>query len=171
MEIPSLINAKRISIIGPPGSGKSTLAIKLGGALGLPVHHGDCYFLQPNWTAGDKKKTYEQLIEIANGDKWIIEGNYVGTLEARCEKGDIVIFLDFDTEFCRQMVIYRNKSTKRIGVPEFLNNTPDNLDGMMGHIDRWPSRKTEEVLPILEKYKQKVVTLTNREELETWLTE
>lgn len=88
---------KRIAIVGISGSGKSTLARKLGDKLGLPVIHLDKHF----WNVGWKQRypTKAEFDKVAQGfaeaDSWIIDGNYRSSLDARLEKADTIIFLDY----------------------------------------------------------------------------
>lgn len=91
---------ERILIIGCPGSGKSTLARALGDKLDLTVVHLDRLW----WTAGWKNVTQEEfdsrLAMALNMDQWIIDGNYSRTMEARLEKCDTIIYLDFSRWQC-----------------------------------------------------------------------
>jgi len=51
---------KKFALIGLPGSGKSTFASKIGGILGIPVHHLDRHMFEP----GGKKRDKQEFIEI-----------------------------------------------------------------------------------------------------------
>jgi len=41
-----------------------------------------------------------RLQDALSGDEWIIDGNYISTMELRLKHCDTVIFLDFPTELC-----------------------------------------------------------------------
>jgi adenylate kinase family enzyme len=72
---------QRIAIIGCCSAGKSTLAKVLSSKLGLPVIHLDSYYWQPQWVETATEKwiiTHQSLI---TSDRWIIDGNYIGTEE------------------------------------------------------------------------------------------
>lgn len=90
---------KRIAIIGLPGSGKSTYAIKLGKALGIPVHHLDRHMFD-----GKKKRDKGEFLAIKKSllkeNSWIIEGCSFSTLEFRFARAETVIYFDFPRLVC-----------------------------------------------------------------------
>ncbi len=67
---------RRISVVGCPGSGKSTVARQLAAQLGVPVLELDSIFHQPNWTELPGDEFARQTAAVANGDGWVIDGNY-----------------------------------------------------------------------------------------------
>jgi adenylate kinase family enzyme len=99
----------RISIVGISGSGKSTLANNLGKKLNLPVFHLDKYYWDVGWK--ERYATKEEFNNVARvfaeQDKWIIDGNYRGTLDFRLERADVIIFLDFPKWRCIWRVVKR----------------------------------------------------------------
>ena len=66
---------KKISIIGGSGSGKSTLSDILSKELDIPAIHLDAINYKPNWVQIDKNERDEKILEKANNEKWIIDGN------------------------------------------------------------------------------------------------
>ena len=88
---------KKISIIGGSGSGKSTLSDILSKELDIPAIHLDAINYKPNWVQIDKDERDEKILEKANDEKWIIDGNYNKTLQDRLEKADLIIWLDYST--------------------------------------------------------------------------
>ncbi len=87
-----LYNKKRILIIGNSGSGKSTFSRLLGEKLNLEVFHLDRYFWKPGWIASERNEWHEIIEELINKDKWIIEGNFSGTLNIRASRADLIFF-------------------------------------------------------------------------------
>lgn len=89
---------KKISIIGAGGSGKSTLARELGEKLDIEV-----FYLNKIWWKNQDQHISEEEFEniqkdiIKNNDKFIFDGNYMGSLDLRIEASDTIIFLDFPT--------------------------------------------------------------------------
>ena len=91
---------KRIIVIGCPGSGKSTFSRKLHDKTGIPLYHLDLMFWREDKTTVPKDVFLSHLSEILVTDEWIIDGNYLSTMEWRIGACDTVIFLDYSTEVC-----------------------------------------------------------------------
>lgn len=106
---------ERVAVIGPGGAGKSTLARKLGEATGLPVVHLDREHWRPGWVEPPRDEWESRVRELAAGERWIIDGNYGGTMEARLARADTIVFLDFGRLLCLRGAIsrrvrYRNRA-------------------------------------------------------------
>jgi adenylate kinase family enzyme len=106
---------KKIMLIGCGGTGKSTLAPKIGDILELPIYHLDRLHWHPNWipTPSDEWRTIQE--NIVSQPKWIIDGNYGGTMDVRMGACDAVIFLDLPRWRCfygifKRFLTYRGKS-------------------------------------------------------------
>jgi adenylate kinase family enzyme len=111
---------RRIAIIGSGGAGKSTLARRLGEITGLPVIHLDREFWRPGWTETPKPEWRSRVEELVEGDGWIIDGNFGGTMEIRLAAADTVVFLDFPRVLCtfraiKRAVTYRNRTRPDMG--------------------------------------------------------
>ena len=107
-------------VIGCGGSGKSVLSRQLGEITGLPVVHLDALNWHADWVATPKEEWQRKVQSLASADRWIIDGNYGGTLRPRLERADTVIFLDFPRWRCLGRVIkrrfaYRNASRPDVG--------------------------------------------------------
>ena len=85
---------QRLAIIGPGGAGKSRLARELGQRLDLPVIHLDDLFWQPGWVEPDRDEWEALNRELVQGERWILDGNYGGTMEIRLAAADTIVFLD-----------------------------------------------------------------------------
>ncbi len=119
---------QRIMIIGSPGSGKSTLAVKLGEITGLSVIHLDSKFWNAGWIETPKDEWRERQKELLKGDRWIVDGNYGGSLDIRLERADTVVFLDYRRGLCLFRVIKR--CALNIG-----RTRPDMAEGCLEKID------------------------------------
>lgn len=91
---------QKVIIIGSPGAGKSTFARKL-----RDITKNELYYLDMIWHKADKtnvsrEKFDVQLTGILEKDSWIIDGNYLRTLEMRLKKCDTVFLLDYPLELC-----------------------------------------------------------------------
>lgn len=85
-------------VIGCPGSGKSTFAKKLSKYTKTPL----CYLDRMNWN-GDKTAVAreifdERLSAVLQKDEWIIDGNYMRTMETRMTKADVTFLFDLPTD-------------------------------------------------------------------------
>jgi len=98
---------KRIAIIGSSGSGKSTLARELGELLQIPVIHLDKLFWQPGWIPTDHVTWSKMVQTMVQQPRWIIDGNYRGTLDVRLQTADTVIFLDLPRLICMWRAVKR----------------------------------------------------------------
>src|SRR5690242_17455985 len=94
---------KKIILIGSGGSGKSTLARQLGNKLNIKVHHLDALFWKPNWEGVPREEQIAVQNNLIKDEKWIIDGNYGGTMDIRLNAADTIIFLDIHRTIC----IYR----------------------------------------------------------------
>ena len=98
----------KIIIIGCPGAGKSVLTRRINEFLGYPVMHLDKVY----YTDGKSHITREELIGKVNEfadryDNWIIDGNYISTLDMRVKLADTIIFLNIPSEVCLENVYRR----------------------------------------------------------------
>lgn len=91
---------QRAIVIGCPGSGKSTFSRKLRDITGLPLYYLDLLWHKPDRTNVTREIFDERLHEILVRERWIIDGNYLRTLETRLQFCDAVFLLDYPLEVC-----------------------------------------------------------------------
>lgn len=106
-------NMNKIVVIGCPGSGKSTLTFKLEKLLGYPVLHLDKIYHIDN----EHHITREELVNAVNqfalnSNHWIIDGNYISTVEQRIKLADTIILFDISTRTCVKNAFERAKHEK-----------------------------------------------------------
>ena len=160
---------RKITIVGGPGTGKTTLARNLGQKLNLPVYHLDGIDHLENWEKRPVEERDRIILEKVNEEKWVTDGTYIGTLEARVLKSDMIIFLRYST-FARVKGIFsryfkiRGQERKEIpGCKEQMN-----LEFIKFAI-KWNKEKANKVNEILEKHKDKnIIILKNRRALNKW---
>ena len=87
-------------IIGCSGAGKSTFAKRLQALTQLPLVHLDQRYWLPNWQEPDKASWRAQIQALSDQEKWIMDGNYGGTMDIRLPRADTVIYLDYPTWRC-----------------------------------------------------------------------
>ena len=86
---------KRILVIGCPGAGKSTFARALRDRTGLPLWYLDQIWHRPDRATISRAEFDARLTGLLRGDAWIIDGNYLRTLELRLRAADTVFLLDW----------------------------------------------------------------------------
>jgi len=160
-------------VIGTGGAGKSTLARRLGDITGLPVIHLDREHWQPGWVEPPRDEWATKVNELAARDRWVMDGNYGGTMGARIQRADTVVFLDFPRLLCiyralKRRVVYRNRQR------------PDMTPGCDEKIDFkflkwiWDYNRTRrpgilQMLTEAEEDGKTVVILRGRKEVERWV--
>jgi len=100
-------NMKKILTLGCSGSGKTTLALNLGKILNLEVIHLDSLYWNPGWVSTPEDKWLEIVKNIIKKDRWVIDGNYSGTIDMRLNEADTAVYLDFPTISCLWQAIKR----------------------------------------------------------------
>lgn len=95
---------QRVLVIGMTGSGKSTLAKALAESLKLPYVELDAIHHLPGWKEIPREEFRTRAAEIAQGEKWVMDGNYVNRAgDITWPLADTVIWLDmpFFANFAR----------------------------------------------------------------------
>lgn len=163
---------KRIMLIGSGGAGKSTLAREIGKRLHIEVIHLDTIMWKPNWEFIDKEKQVTIQQKLVQKEKWVIDGNYGGTMAIRMNRADTVIFLDYSRYLCvyralKRMIQYRNKTR-----PDMVEGNDERLDlPFLKWIWDYPKKKKPQVLEQLEELSKdkKVIILTSPKETKSFL--
>ena len=86
----------RISVIGSSGSGKTTVARTLAERLAIPYLELDAVFHQPGWVARPDEEFRSIVSDFAEGDRWVIDGNYTshGVAQVVWPRADTIVWLD-----------------------------------------------------------------------------
>ncbi|MDD6992005.1 MAG: adenylate kinase [Oscillospiraceae bacterium] len=157
---------RRVIVIGSSGSGKSTFARRLRDITGLPLYYLDMIWHKPDKTNISKEEFDKRLDEILSEDRWIIDGNYQRTLEARLKKCDTVFLFDLPVEVCLAGAKARI-GTKREDMPWTETELDDDFRQWI--VD-FPQKQLPEIYGLLEKYNDKnIVNFKSRQEAETYL--
>lgn len=155
-------------IIGCPGSGKSVFGRKLNCITGLPLYHLDMMYWNEDRTTVAKEVFLDRLRAVMSSSKWIIDGNYGGSMEMRFKECDTVFFLDYPTEVCIQGVESR-KGKPRSDMPWIENDDVD--EDFILFINNYNLESRPKVLDMIERYSSKnIIIFHSREESEEYLS-
>ena len=119
---------KRIALIGPGGAGKSTLARQIGTRLDLPVIHLDAHFWHEGWVETPKDNWAGIVAGLTQGEAWVMDGNYGGTMDLRFAAADTIIFLDLPPGLCLMRVLRRQVRYWKRSRPDMAPGCPEKLD-------------------------------------------
>ncbi len=158
----------RILVLGCSGSGKSTFARALAARTGLPLIHLDNLWWRADGSHISRDAFDRALSELLAGEKWIMDGDYSRTYEVRIRAADTVIFLDYPEAVCMAGIAAR-VGQDRPDMPW----TESTLDSKLVSMVQSYARDNRPVLlSLLRNYPEKqVITFTDREEAERWLSE
>ncbi len=162
---------KRVAIIGSGGAGKSTLAKEVGEKLNLPVIHLDQHFWNAGWTETPVPEWERRHRDLLAQERWVMDGDYGGTLDERLDAADTVIFLDMPRFFCVWRVLRRWLTYRNTTRPDMAPGNPEKLDaGFFRYVWNYPKTRRPVVLERLERLREKtVIRLKNPHQVEVFL--
>lgn len=160
---------KKIIVIGCPGAGKSTFSRALADVTGIELYHLDLIWHKPDRTNIPRDEFDAKLNDIMAKESWIIDGNYVRTLEMRLKKCDTVFLLDFPLEVCLTGAMSR-VGKKRDDMPWIEEELSDDFKQW---IMDFPEKQLPMIHDLLDKYgeNKNVVVLKSRQQAESCLNQ
>jgi len=90
-----LRSAARINVIGTSGSGKSVLSRRLAALLQAPHVEIDSLFWRPGWQQTPDADFHAAVAEAVAAPRWVLDGNYSGTIPVKWSRVDAVVWLDY----------------------------------------------------------------------------
>jgi adenylate kinase family enzyme len=161
---------QRVMVIGSPGAGKSTLARRLAGLTGLPLFHLDREHWLPGWTEPLPDDWRAKQTALVAGDRWIIDGNYGGSLTLRIGRADTVIWLDYPTALCLWRAVRRVIGGYGRVRPDTAPGCPERFDpAFLLYIARFRRSKRAKIEKALASFTGEVLRFTRPRQAETWL--
>ncbi|MCJ7841756.1 DNA topology modulation protein [Lederbergia sp. NSJ-179] len=164
---------QKIAIIGSGGSGKSTFARRLGELLQIEVYHLDALFWKPGWVGVSKQEQRLVQNELVEKEKWIIDGNYGGTMDIRLNKADTIIFLDIPRIICAYRVIKRWIQYRNTTRPDMGEGCEERISiEFLKWVWEYPKTKKPKILKKLDLLSKgrEVIILKSSKEVEQFLS-
>jgi adenylate kinase family enzyme len=162
----------RVLVVGSGGAGKSTFALRLGQRTGLPVIHLDREYWLPGWIEPAPEAWKATITRLLAGERWILDGNYGGSLEQRLAACDTVVFLDIPRLACLWRVIARRLRHRGRARPDMRPGCNETLSAeFLWWIWTYPARRRPAVLRRLQQLRadQTAVVLRSNEDIEQFL--
>lgn len=159
---------EKVIVIGSPGAGKSTFARALRDRTGLPLYYLDMLWHRADRTNVSREEFDRGLEEILKKDRWIIDGNYLRTMEVRLQACDTVFLLDYPVELCLA------------GAEGRIGKSREDMPWVEREFDeefrQWilnfPREQQPQIDELLEKYHRKeIIRFRSRGEAEVYLNE
>ncbi|XMB86508.1 GTPase [Mycoplasmatota bacterium WC44] len=163
---------RKIIIIGCPGSGKSTLSKELRDILRYPLLHLDKIYHISNTEHITRDELKAQINEFdKKHENWIIDGNYLSTMEFRIQLADTIILFNIDTNICLDNVINRAKMYKGKSRSDMAEGFTENLEEeFLDFVRSFRSDIMPEIDKLISKYDKKVIRINNYQEKKQFLS-
>ncbi len=161
----------KIIVIWCPGSGKSTFTKTINNFLNYPVLH-----LDKIYHINDKNHiTREELIKKVKNftskyNKWIIDWNYISTINTRIKLADTIILLNISSRICLKNVYKRSEDSIKYWIirddmVKWFNESLE--DDFINFIKNFEIDTFPKIIKTLKNYKnKKVIIINNYEEFE-----
>jgi adenylate kinase family enzyme len=163
---------ERVLVIGSGGSGKSTVARQLSQLLDLPIVHLDAHHWHAGWLPTPPEEWQRVVQSLVAGPRWVMDGNYGGTLELRLGHCDTVVFLDLPRLVCLWRVLKRQLRYRGKARPDMAPGCPERLSWeFIVWVWTYPSRRRPAILRRLSGLRtdQRVIILSSRREVSRFL--
>jgi adenylate kinase family enzyme len=163
---------QRILVIGSGGAGKSTFAAQLARRTGLPLVHLDQHYWRAGWIEPAKDEWLAKVDELAAGERWIMDGNFGGSMERRLAACDTVVFLDVSRWLCLWRVVARWVRHRGEARPDMAPGCDERLEAsFLAWIFNYPERSRPKVLRRLAALRpdQRAIVLRSRRDVEAFL--
>ena len=159
-------------VIGSGGSGKSVFSRALAARTGLPVIHLDREYWGPGWQPMPEQRWEARVRELVSRERWILDGNFGGTMPLRLAAADTVVFLDLPRIACVWNVIRRWAKYRGSARPDMTPGNGEKIDlTFLRWIWGYPHTRRPSILTQLDALPPttRVVRLTSHRAARTFL--
>lgn len=163
---------ERVLVIGSGGAGKTTFSLALAERTGLPVVHLDTHFWRPGWVQPSSEEWVEQVALLTAEPRWIMDGNYGGTMDSRLAACDTVVFLDRPRVLCVWRAVKRRLQHHGATRPDLAPGCPEQLNAeFLRWIWDYPNRKRPGILEKLARLRpdQRAIVVRSQADIEALL--
>lgn len=164
---------QRVLVIGPGGAGKTTVAVALAELRGLPLVHLDALYWRTGWQASPADE-WERVVDTAiAAPRWVMDGNYGGTLRKRVQAADTIVFLDLPRIICILRVLRRRLAYAGRSRPSMPVGCPERVTlEFLRWIWTYRARRRPTVLNLLKEVgaEKRIVVLRSRREVQHYLS-
>jgi adenylate kinase family enzyme len=164
---------ERVLVLGCAGAGKSVLARQLAAIGNLPIVHLDRHYWRAGWEEPPNETWRAEVSQLLQQPRWVMDGNYSGTLPSRLVAADTVIFLDLPGWICLLRVILRTiRYFGRTRGDDVRPNCPERFDwSFLMYIWRFRAKHRIKVISALEDFNGRVIILHLPSEVSQFLRE
>jgi adenylate kinase family enzyme len=161
---------ERVLVIGPPGAGKSTLATEVARCTRLPLVHLDRHHWRPGWIEADQAEWEQQVAALIAAERWVMDGNYGGTLVARLTRADTVIWLDFPVWLCLARIFRRALKYRGQVRPDMAEGCPEQINWeFLVYAARFPWVGRKGIVSKLPAFTGRLIHLHRPRDAALWL--
>jgi adenylate kinase family enzyme len=104
---------RRVSVVGTSGVGKSTVGAALARLLDAVFLELDSLQHQAGWTPLPVAEFRARVAVVAEGERWVIDGNYGRVQDLVWARADTVVWLDLPRRVVMRRIIWR--TLRRVG--------------------------------------------------------
>ena len=122
------------------------------------------------WVESSREELEVTLAPILAGERWLIDGNYGGTMAARLERAETVVYLDYPIRLCLWRTLVRVLRFRGRTRPDMAPGCPERFDpAFFLYIFNWnrgPRLRTEAKLM---GHEAKVKRFRRPRQLRAWM--
>ena len=161
---------ERVLVIGSPGAGKSTFAAAIARRTGLPLIHLDRHYWQSGWVESEAEEWKARVEALASGERWVMDGNYGGTLALRLGRADTVVWLDFPVWLCLWRIVRRARRYRGRVRPDMAEGCPEQMSWeFFSYTARFPWSGRRRIVDKLPPFAGRLVRLRRPSEAARFL--